>query len=189
MKFACKGALHGYPVFRERGDCLRLTECSTRSRTALGTQLRPADKEMIVQQSRHIERHLNCSVQLRDLARIACAHQPDQAVARNCEDIVKIRDALHGQSLPAAERHFGGKLTDRSGDQYDDDAADAVENGITGQDYDRSAADWWGQFSPPDLTTFHAPPTFQSEIFGSSAPPLGPADGRMRCVARAQHRD
>ena len=92
---------------------------------------------MIVQQSRHIERHLNCSIQLRDLARIACAHQPDQTVARNSENVVKIRDALHGQSLPTAERHFGGELTDRSGDQYNDDAADAGENGITGQDHDR----------------------------------------------------
>ena len=63
-------------------------------------------------------------------------------MARNGEDIVKIRDALHGQSLPAAERHFGGELADRSGDQDDDDAPDAVENGITGQDYDRATADW-----------------------------------------------
>ena len=63
-------------------------------------------------------------------------------MARNGEDIVKIRDALHGQSLPAAKRHFGGELADRSGDQDDDDAPDAVENGITGQDYDRATADW-----------------------------------------------
>jgi len=115
---------------------------------------------MIVQESRHIERHLDCSVQLRDLARVACAHPPDQAVPWNGENVVEIRDALHGQSVPAAERHFGGELTDGSGDQYDDDAADAVENGVTGQDHDGPAADWWGQVSPPDLTTFHAPPTF-----------------------------
>lgn len=85
------------------------------------------------------------------------------------ENVVKIRDVLHGQSLPTAERHFDGEVTDRSGNQDDNDAAEAGENGITGQDHDRPTADRWGQFSPPDLTTFHAPTTGQSEISDSSA--------------------
>ena len=90
-------------------------------------------------------------------------------MAWNGEDVVEIRDTLHGQSLSAAQDHFGAELTDRSSDQYDYDTPDAVDNGIAGEDHNGPVADWWGQFSPPDLSTFHAPPAFQSEIVGNSA--------------------
>lgn len=79
---------------------------------------------------RHVERRFDCLVQLRDLVGVACTHQPLQSVARDREHVVEVRDTPDWKPLPAAEDYFGRELANRSGDERDDNRANAVENGI-----------------------------------------------------------
>ena len=123
---------------------------------------------MTVQESGHVERNLERTVQFRNLARVACAHQPDQAMARNRENVVEVRHTLHGQPLAAPQDDLSRKMADRSSDEYDHYTTDAVDNGIAGQEHDRPVTDWWGQLSPPDFPTFHARLAFHAAILGSS---------------------
>ena len=90
-------------------------------------------------------------VQFLDFAGVARPHQALQALARNGEYVVEIRNTWDGQSLAAAKNHFGWESTGRPGNERDYDPTDVIENCVPGQDYDRSAADWRGQFGPPDL--------------------------------------
>jgi len=94
--------------------------------------------------SSYVEGYLDRLVQFLDFAGIACPHQPLQAVARNGEYVVEIRNTGDGQSLSAAKNHFRWELTDRSGNERDHDRADVFENCITSEDHDRSAIDWRG---------------------------------------------
>ena len=71
-------------------------------------------------------------------------HQPLQAVARNGEYVVEIRNTGDGQSLSAAKNYFGWEMTNRPGNERDHDRTDVCENCITSQDHDRSAFDWRG---------------------------------------------
>ena len=107
-------------------------------------------------------------IQFLDFASVARSHEPLQAVARNGDYVVEIRNTRDGQSLAAANSYFGWELTGRPGNERDYDSTDVIENGIPGQDHDRSATDWRGQFGPPDLPTLHASSAFQSGTFGSS---------------------
>lgn len=64
--------------------------------------------------SGHIERSFDRVIQVGDLVRIARAHEPFQAVARDCQDVVEIRNATHGQALASTECYLRWKLPDCS---------------------------------------------------------------------------
>ena len=72
------------------------------------------------------------------------------------------RLATHGTGNPCRE------LVDRPGNERDYNRANILENCVAGEDHDRSATDWLGQFSLPDIPTLHASSGFQSETSGSS---------------------
>lgn len=123
---------------------------------------------MIDQESGDVERKLDCPVYLRDFASIACAHRPHKTVTRYGENVVEIGNTLHRKSLLATQDHLGGKLADRPCYDHDDDASDAIDDGIPGEDHHGSVADWRGQLGPPDLSAFHARSAFHAEMSGSS---------------------
>lgn len=124
---------------------------------------------MAVCVSRNGERSLDGSIEFVNFGGVACTHESLQTLARNREDVVEVRDTSDGQPLPPAEDDFGRELANRSGDEYDDDRTNAVENGIPGQDHNGSATHRWWQFGPPHFAALHASPAFQSGIWGNSA--------------------
>jgi hypothetical protein len=80
----------------------------------------------------HIESILYRLVQFFDFSGVTGAHQPFQALARNSEYVVEVRDTWRRQSLPASEDYFGRKLTDRARNKRDNDATNTFKNSIPG---------------------------------------------------------
>jgi hypothetical protein len=78
-------------------------------------------------------------VQLLDFGSVAGTHEPLQSLTRHSEHIIKVRHAWHRQSLLSTEAHFRRELAHRSGDKRYYDAADGVEDGIAGEDYNGSS--------------------------------------------------
>jgi len=122
----------------------------------------------MVKRLRYVERRFDGLVQLRDFDGVACTYQPLQSVAWDRKDVVEVRDTPDWQPLAAPEDYFGRQLSNRAGDQGDYDRTNAVEDGIPGQDHDRSATHGWGQLRPPHFAALHASPAFQSGMRGSS---------------------
>jgi len=99
---------------------------------------------MLNQGSVQVEGHPYRLVQFSNLLSVTGAHEPYQTLTRKGENIVAVCDTRHGQSLPAAEGHFGRKPAGRSSNEHDDDAADAVDDSIRGENHDGPVTDWRG---------------------------------------------
>ena len=80
--------------------------------------------------SQHVESGLYGSIQLFDLLGVARAHKPSQSLARNREEVVEVRDAWSGQSLPTTEHHLCRYLAHGPGYEDHNDSADTRENRI-----------------------------------------------------------
>ena len=122
----------------------------------------------MIPSSGHVECGLDRLIQLGDLVGVARPHESFQAVSGIRQEVVQIGDAADRQSLASAQRHFSGKLSDRSRYQGNDDPTNAVENGVACQDHDWPATDGRRQLAAPDLPTLHALSAFQTGTSGSS---------------------
>src|SRR5882724_6009609 len=87
-----------------------------------------------------VERCLDRLVELRHFLGIARPHEPLQAIARNRDDVIEVRNALHGKALPSAENDLGRQPSLGSSYQGYDDRADRTEDGIPGEDHHRPAS-------------------------------------------------